>query len=118
MVAKSELTKTLVDLLPESLSITPEKALKTWYCNIRAEGGLRLTDLGYKTFQFLEIESWAVPIEFKNLTKKGLLALDRKLTFPYYLDLRNKQIVMFSSKEAMLATLYGDLQKFLDSYSG
>jgi len=118
MVNKNELTQTLVELLPESLSVTTEKALKTWYCNIRSSGGLRLTDYGYKVFRFLEIESWTVPIEIKNLNKKGLLALDRKLTFPYYIDLKNKQIVMFSSKEAMLATLYGDLQKFLDNYSG
>ena len=118
MVNKNELTQTLVELLPDSLSVTKEKALKTWYCNIRSNGGLRLTDYGYKAFQFLEIESWTVPIEFKNLNKKGLLALDRKLTFPYYIDSKNKQIVMFSSREAMLATLYGDLQKFLDSYSG
>lgn len=118
MVNKNELTQTLVELLPDSLSITTEKALKTWYYNIRSSGGLRLTDYGYKVFQRLEIENWTVSIEIKNLNKKGLLALDRKLTFPYYIDLKNKQIVMFSSREAMLATLYGDLQKFLDNYSG
>ena len=119
MANKNELTQTLVELLPDSLSVTTEKALKTWYYNIRSSGGLRLTDNGYKALQFLEIESWIVPIEIKkNLNKKGLLTLDRKLTFPYYIDLKNKQIVMFSSKEAMLATLYGDLQKFLDNYSG
>jgi hypothetical protein len=55
-------------------------------------------------------------LELKNLNKTGLLALDRKLTFPYYIDHKKKQLVMFSSREAMLATLYGDLKQFLENY--
>ena len=117
MANKRELTAALIDLLPESVHITLEQALKTWYMNLRSTGGLRLTDQGRLAFDLLDIANWAVPLEIKNLNKPGLLALDRKLTFPYYIDYKNKQLVMFSSREAMLATLYGDLKKFLDNYS-
>jgi len=117
MANKRELTATLIKLLPDSVPMTLERALKTWYMNLRSTGGLRLTDCGYLAFELLEIENWTVPVELKNLNKSGLLALDRKLTFPYYIDYRKKQLVMFSSREAMLATLYGDLQKFLENYS-
>lgn len=116
MPSKRELTETLVGLLPESVPISLDRALKTWYMNLRSQGGLRLTDSGYLAFQMLEIESWTVPLEVRHLNKQGLLALDRKLTFPYFIDTRKKQLVMFSSKEAMLATLYGDLKNFLDNY--
>jgi hypothetical protein len=117
MANKRELTETLIKLLPGSVSISLDRALKTWYMNIRINGGLRLTDCGYLAYQLLELDSWTVPIELKNLNKTGLLALDRKLTFPYYIDYKKKHLVMFSSREAMLATLYGDLKKFLDNYS-
>jgi hypothetical protein len=116
MPNKRELTETLVALLPDSVPISLDRALKTWYMNLRARGGLRLTDCGYLAYQMLEIESWTVGLDVKHLNKPCLLALDRKLTFPYYIDTRKKQLVMFSSKEAMLATLYVDLKHFLDNY--
>jgi hypothetical protein len=48
-----------------------------------------------------------------------LLNLDRKLQLPYYIVVKKKlpvKIVMFGSKEAMLARLYGNLDKFLENY--
>ena len=58
------------------------------------------------------------------LGSKTLLDLDRKLKHPYYIDLKKfntsleqVSLVLFDSKEAMLANLYGDLHKFLDNYS-
>jgi hypothetical protein len=51
------------------------------------------------------------------VNKSVLLALDRKITFPYYINFPGQQLILFSSREAMLATLYGDLQKFLENYS-
>lgn len=117
MATKHDIVEKLIQLLPESVSITADQALKTWFVNLRRDGGLRLTDQGYQAFDMLEIERWSVPIEIKNINKRGLLNLDRKLAFPYYIDTKRKNLVMFSSREAMLATLYGDLQRFLDNYS-
>jgi hypothetical protein len=44
------------------------------------------------------------------------LLLDRKLQAPYYIEIEKKlarRLIMFSSREAMMATLYGDLKTFL-----
>lgn len=117
MATKREIVEKLIQLLPESVSITADQAQKTWFVNLRRDGGLRLTDQGFQAFDMLEIERWSVPIEVKNINKRGLLSLDRKLSFPYYIDVKKKQLVMFSSREAMLATLYGDLQRFLENYN-
>ncbi len=53
----------------------------------------------------------------KKINKKTILELDRKLQWPYYIDTKKRQIIFFSSREAMLATLYGDLGSFLKQYS-
>jgi hypothetical protein len=49
-----------------------------------------------------------------------ILSLDRKLQMPYYIVATKgipKSVVFFDSKEAVLANLYGDLEKFLDNYN-
>jgi hypothetical protein len=117
MATKHEITQRLVELLPESADITIDQALKSWYMNLRKDGGLRLTDSGYQALIMLDIESWPVDIDLKYIDKRGLLALDRKIHFPYYINAKKRQLIMFSSREAMLATLYGDLRQFLDNYS-
>jgi hypothetical protein len=118
---KRELTERLVDLIPEGDRPNIDEAMIHWWYNIRDGGGLRLTPLGYQVLsEELEIESWTVPLP-SNINKKLLLDLDHKLTFPYYLERQRKKeqrrIVFFSSKEAMLANLYGDLLTFLKSYA-
>lgn len=80
---------------------------------------MRLTTYGYKILRTLEIESWAWPWPAQKgyIDKKLLLDMDRKLTFPYYIDSKKKEIVFFSSREAMMTTLYGDLKLFLKNFS-
>jgi hypothetical protein len=55
----------------------------------------------------------------KLLTPKNLLAMDRRMTCPYYMVNNRKlnKIIMFGSKEAMMATLHGDMQRFITSLS-
>lgn len=113
---KRQLTQRLLDLIPDQ-SGNIDQALKLWYMNIRDTGGLRLTSIGYSVLRTLDIESWCMDLDPKKINKKTILELDRKLQWPYYIDVKRKQIVFFSSKEAMLATLYGDLGSFLKQYS-
>ena len=53
------------------------------------------------------------------MTKKVILDLDRKLIWPYYLDFnarkKRRRIVFFGSREAMMAAMYGDLERWLAS---
>lgn len=92
-------------------------AMKIWYVNIRESGGLRLTGIGYAILKTLNIESWTLDLPEKKFSKKILLELDHKLKYPYYIDTRSRKLIFFSSREAMLATLYGDLESFLKQYS-
>ncbi len=114
---KREITQRLLGLLPNSESMNLDEALKLWYMNIRDTGGLRLTAIGYTVLITLGIESWTMDLDTKKVNKKTILDLDRKLQWPYFIDVKKKKIIFFSSREAMLATLYGDLGSFLKQYS-
>jgi len=114
---KKEITQKLVELLPDSTDV--DRAMTAWYMNIRPQGGLRLTAIGYTVLKTLNLESWtvAMPDVKRGVSKRLLLDLDHKLQWPYYIDVKKKQLILFSSREAMLATLYGDLPAFLKQYS-
>jgi hypothetical protein len=43
-----------------------------------------------------------------------MVELDKKLTTPYYIDAKKKQLVLFGSREAMMATLHGDIRRWLE----
>jgi len=120
VIRRHELTQSIINLLPREQQVPVDKAIRYWYYNIRSTGGFRLTELGFKVLSEASIESWNVSLDNPKLviTKSVLLQLDHKIKFPYYIDTRHKKIVLFSSREAMLATLYGDLQQFLKHYPG
>ena len=117
---KLKLVETVITQLPDGHSIDAKTAMKVWFYNIRANGGLRLTELGYFTFKKVaEIESYRMEIDFHTFDRMTILKLDRKLQMPYYIEVKKKiatAIIFFGSREAMLAQLYGNLNKFLDNY--
>ena len=100
-----------------------DNAMKTWWANIRRDGGMRLTDLGYEMMHdVLKLESWGLDLSDRErviFTKQLVLDLDRKLEWPYYIDVsvkrKRRRIVFFGSREAMMATMYGDLEQWLAS---
>jgi hypothetical protein len=118
---KLKLTEQLVAQLPAQFTTTVEVARTSWWFNIRPGGGLRLTALGYKVLsEHLELKFYPYKIPDEMLfTQQTILDLDRKLQNPYYVVTKKSfpvDIVFFSSKEAMLLNLYGNLEKFLDNY--
>jgi hypothetical protein len=117
-MTKHKLTKRLIELLPEEHKITLEEAMILWYTNIRNNGGFRLTQNGLQVMKILGLESWAVPLNDIKITmdKNLLLALDRKVKYPYFIDYKEKEIVFYSSKEAMMATMYGNIKSWLNNY--
>ena len=116
-MSKHKLTLRLIELLPEDHKITLEEAMVLWYTNIRNNGGFRLTQNGLLAMKILGLESWSVPLNDIKITmdKNLLLALDRKLTWPYFIDYKKKEIVFYSSKEAVMATMYGSIKNWLDN---
>ena len=115
-MSKSKLTKRLIELLPEDHRITLEEAMLHWYTNIRNNGGFRLTVFGYQAMKILGLDSWSVELDDIKITmdKTLLLALDRKLTWPYFIDYKKKEIVFYSSREAVMATMYSSIKNWLD----
>jgi hypothetical protein len=124
---KLEIVTRLRDDIPEDFQESIDQAMITWWTNIRPEGGLRLTKHGYEIMHdILKLESWEwmLPDDSNGawrsrINKRAVLDLDRKLQWPYFIDInprkKRRRIVFFSSREAMMATMYGDLQKWLAS---
>ena len=125
---KLDIVQRLLADIPDALREPEDRAMKTWWANIRPQGGLRLTQHGYHIMhEVLQLESWTLELSEDNdargfrsrMTKKIILDLDRKLEWPYYLDFnarkKRRRIVFFGSREAMMATMYGDLERWLAS---
>ena len=113
MSRRREVTETILGIMPVCDRITTDHALRTWYRNIRSTGGFRLTELGYQALIQAGIQSWQTEINPKDLTRTGILALDRQMQWPYYIDTRRRRMIMFGSSEAMMITLYGDVRRYL-----
>lgn len=118
-----ELTRRLVTQLPESHATTVDQAMKTWWVNIRASGGMRLTHAGYEIMKdVLQLEHWDWDLADEPrqiFNKKMILDLDRRLEWPFFIEVnikkKRRHIVFFSSREAMMARLFNDLRAWLDS---
>lgn len=112
---KSNLTQYLINLISEEDKDSYHQAMNTWWYNIRKTGGFRLTDKGYKILKdTLELDTWAVEIsDSKKMNQRLLVQLDKKLNWPYYIDKKDNKILFFSSKEATLATLFGNVSSWI-----
>jgi hypothetical protein len=118
---KRQLTEELIALLPVQDRVETKSAMVSWWFNIRRNGGMRLTAMGYQTFaNELELEHYSYAIDNPLLfDKHTILKLDRKMQMPYYIRAVKgitKEIIFFGSREAVMVNLYGNLQQFLDNY--
>ena len=118
---KYRLTRELIQHLPDPYKVTEAEALALWWFNLRRNGGLRLTKMGYEAFtKHLELAHYDYNVEPFAINSKMVIALDRKLQQPWFIithKMMPKTLVFFGSKEAMMANLYGNLKKFLDNYT-
>ena len=119
---KHKLTEELVNQLDPELGLTVKRAMSAWWFNLRRNGGMRLTAVGYQAFiEGLDLEHYSYPIDNPLLfNQQTILKLDRKMQMPYYIHAVKgipKRIVFFGSKEAVMVNLYGNLQQFLDNYN-
>jgi len=112
---KSEITKKILELLPDSQRCSFDTAMQTWWRNLRTQGGLALTDQGLHVFRDLaELECHEFEIPRKQQISRGaLLRLDRGHTWPYHIDRKNR-ITFFGSKEAMMMALFGNFNNYVD----
>jgi hypothetical protein len=119
---KDKLLEQLIAQMPEGERIGVDSARISWFHNIRPSGGLRLTGIGFKALkEDIKLDHYSYKIKDPMaFTQRTVLALDRKLTMPYYIVTKKgfpTDILFFGSKEAVLVNLYSDLDKFLDNYN-
>lgn len=85
--------------------------------------GLRLTPLGDKKFMEADIEFYVCPMKVTQYTWYQFITdCNTKLKCPYFLGVNKKEnekaepyIKLYDSKIAMMMTLYGDIQSYLES---
>ena len=108
MQNKQQLTQQLLNQLPADDRPSFEWALKSWWQDLRDDGGLRLSISGLDVFKILKIEQHE--FEFSRALSPGLLmTLNRKLDCPYYLKGgKNTKLVLFGSEQAVMYAMYGD----------
>jgi len=113
MPSRSQLTQQLLNQLPADDRPSFEWALKSWWQDLRDDGGLRLSISGYDTFTCLSIEQYEFNF-IKVLSPSLLMTLNRKLDCPYYLKAgKTPKLIIFGSQQAIMYAMYGDLEKFL-----
>jgi len=123
MGRKLSLTKQILETLEHSP--TKEVAMLTWWTNIRDTGGMGLTEEGFRVFtKELDLKhyDWEYPNN-KSLSSRIMLAMDRKMEFPYYIKQpKGKRtpgkIFLFGERDAVLINLCGDLTKFVENTLG
>lgn len=108
--------------------IAIDSLLFQWFVTGRSGSGLRLTDSGAVAFERANIAHYDIeftpPQSSRGVIQWGkyTLILDKKVKCPYYIGVKivdngRKQpyIRLYDSRIAMMMTLYGDLQSYLES---
>lgn len=83
----------------------------------RPRAGLRVTKLALEILNDNELKSYEFVVP-RDLVRRpwSLLRLDRYLQYPYHVDSSAKaQLTFFSDRDAIMASLYGDVEKFIKS---
>jgi hypothetical protein len=131
---KSDIVKLIVDQLKDDPDFAwknkpHDKVIFEWFVTGRAGSGLRLTDAGKVAFEYAKIAHYefdfsppGVKSRDINAWHKYALVLDKKIKCPYYIGARQVEktrkqpyIRLYDNKIAMMMTLYGDLQSYIDS---
>ena len=108
--------------------IAPDKLVFEWFITARAGQGLRLTDAGMVAFDKADIAYYEFNLTPPKLASWGsdwgryTAMIDKKIKCPYYIGMKlvdkgKKQpyVRLYDHKIAMMMTLYGDFQSYLDS---
>jgi len=114
-----KLTQEWLDQLDSEFRPDLDKAMLEWWRNIRHNGGLGLSDVGYAWLtQELELPHWRYVIPHTSATSMSLqrqLTLDRHCPCVYWFraSSRHFELTLFDSREAVVYQLYGDLDRYL-----
>jgi hypothetical protein len=104
------------------LEVPRDKLLFQWWATGRGSTNLRLTEEGKTAFDMAEITFYDYDLKFDNKDKvmKFMIGLGNKIACPFYLGIKNRSyksayIRIYDSKIAMLISLYGSVDNYLES---
>lgn len=114
--------KELPDELSEERTAEVDSLLFKWWQTGRQDG-LRLTDYGDLAFRMAEIEFYQYDLIARpaDTYHTWVMELNKKIKCPYYMGVnkdgkKNKPFIRFyDSKIAMMVSLYGNVNEYLDS---
>jgi hypothetical protein len=116
MTLRELLTRRAIEQLPEQHQIPFEQAWHTWWMNPRKRSGFRLSRAGFTVMtEILELEHWRIDVP--RLSLNNILELDQKLETPYYIDQKARDLVLFGSRDAVMANLHGDVVRWIQLMS-
>ena len=111
-------TSEMLRMLPKASRHDLRTAFIKWWINSRKNGGLRLTNAGFKILHEMNYDTYSFRIK-KLSTTKNLILMDQNFECPYYIDglgATESKLIMFGSKEATLINLYGDFHLFIKTF--
>jgi hypothetical protein len=102
-----------------------DKIMFEWWMTGNSGTCLRLSEIGDTFFRMANLEYYQCDIKLVGTSYYGFMVeLSKKIKCPYFLgaskivdsDTRQKPFIrLYDSKIAMMMTLYGDIQSYLDS---
>lgn len=108
-----EVRKQLSEIMSKELDISFDDASTLLFANL---GSIRLSSTGNaemkKVFQHYTFQP---ETEIKDLQSFHFVSMDKLFTYPYYIGKKN--IVLYSSEDAVAVNLYGGMDEFLISLS-
>ena len=121
-VITEAVAKELPDAFREERETPIDNLLFKWWQTGRSDG-LRLTDYGDLAFRMAEIEFYQYDLQaIKSVNYHSwVMDLNKKIKCPYFMGVnkdgkKNKPFIRFyDSKIAMMVSLYGNVNEYLDS---
>lgn len=110
----AQLARTRIcEIMSEELTLPPDEVDQLLFANL---GSLRLSSSGNtelkKVFDHYVFQP---ETDIRNLKSYYFVAMNRLFTYPYYIGRKN--IVLYSTEDAVAVRLYGDIDRFLEALS-
>jgi hypothetical protein len=113
MLPRRDIVKRVLDISGNTQDVA--QAERTWFVDLRRQGGFRLTKAGLNALTQADLAAWAVPIDPQRIDKATVVEMNRRIQWPYFIDAKARQLILFNSRDAVMAQLYGDVVKWLES---
>ena len=115
MPTRHEVVRRILELRHSNLD--PHETERVWFCDLRQQGGWRLTLAGRAALEMAGIQHWTVPLAPKILDRRLILEMNNRIEWPYFISGRPPQLWLFSDRDAVMAQLYGDIGAWVKSLS-